>query len=626
MQAKATVVIPLCSGATFDTRPRPNPLVMLIASLSCLCVAFAAHATPKTYYIDNQALLASPSGPGTLLKPFSTISSALAAHPDTQATFVVFPGTYRERVSVPASGAAAHPILIRTESGSVVIDGADDFAKPELWELFAGGVWKAASVDWAPVQVFADGVRLTPSTQPPATLPIGEFVYVAGSGLFVNVGGGNPAAHGLAVGHRSHGFLVSGKANIFIDGFRITRCEEKGIEVLNSQHVIVRHNVVDKSAGGGIGAETSTGVQVYANTVSDNNHHGILFRVGVSASRIDYNESFANFHVIGEAWATGIYLAGSPGNVIEGNRVHDNQDSGIEVQTGSNDNIVRQNMSWANGDHGFAMLYATGTRQVGNVAWGNAHEAYSVEGNASDTRVYNCIALNRGLNPNTYCLFVDSTSTTGFNGDYNLLWNSVGAPPVRFGNDIYASLGAFQAATSMELHSIAADPRFVNPSGGDFHLQPDSPAIDAATSSVDEWCETDADGRDRSDVPDKPNMGAGPVSFADLGALEYQATGVLAVGGRTSGAGLYLSAAFPNPSRKNVGFALDLPTASEVSWSVFDVLGREVWGGRAAMASGRNELRWTLSDRSGARVPNGVYMVRVNRGRESSTLRFVVIQ
>ena len=79
---------------------------------------------------------------------------------------------------------------------------------PALWVRSSGNVWRAASVTWSPKQVFADGARLSPSTVCPS-LPVNSFVWVSGSGLFVNVGGTNPGTHQAEVGHRLYGFLVA---------------------------------------------------------------------------------------------------------------------------------------------------------------------------------------------------------------------------------------------------------------------------------------------------------------------------------------------------------------------------------------------------------------------------------
>ena len=600
-----------------------RPFLLLVIALLAVLAPTPAWAM-RGWYVDNTNPASSDTGPGTKTKPYRTITAALAAHRDTGVTIIVGGGPYRERVQIDANGTANSPIVVRTDGSAVVIDGADDFSQSGQWADFDGDVWLASGVNWSPVVVFADGARLTSSTASPSNLQPGEWTWVAGGGLYANVGGGSPAAHAAAVGRRPTGFLVNGRSHIFIDGFTVQRMQDKGVELIGVSSVIVKNNVIHQCGSSAIGVRSNSDhVQVYANTVSDNNHHGIEFRDGVTSSLIDNNESFSNHHV-GDSWATGIYLAGSPNNRIENNRLHDNQDSGCEVQTGSNNCLVRQNMSWSNGDHGFAQLYATGTLLLNDVAWGNHTDAISIEGGSTGTLVYNCISVCSSPAPKSYCVFVDSTSTAGFNADYNVFWNLSGQSPVRYNNVTYANTAAFLAATHIGPNSFGADPRFVDAPNGDFHLDPDSPAIDDATTSIPGWDELDAEGYMRIDNPGTPNAGAGPLNYADRGALEFQTAGVLAVGD-APGASFALSAAFPNPTRQAVAFTLRLGAAAEVSFSVFDVAGREVWSERTVLPSGATTLRWPLTGASGARVPNGLYLARVERrGGDTATARFVV--
>jgi hypothetical protein len=67
--------------------------------------------------------------------------------------------------------------------------------------------------------------------------------------------------------------------------------------------------------------------------------------------------------------------------------------------------------------------------------------------------------------------------------------------------------------------NVDADPLFVDLEGGDFGLQPGSPAIDAADG--ESAPATDLDGNDRVDAPDAPNAGVGP-PWVDMGAYEHQ--------------------------------------------------------------------------------------------------------
>jgi len=67
--------------------------------------------------------------------------------------------------------------------------------------------------------------------------------------------------------------------------------------------------------------------------------------------------------------------------------------------------------------------------------------------------------------------------------------------------------------------NISGDPLFVNVGGGDFHLQPGSPAIDAGTS--DGAPTKDLECRTRFDDPATPNTGGGTSPFFDIGAFEF---------------------------------------------------------------------------------------------------------
>jgi len=608
----------------FPPRQRARIGLMLVSVLCWTSFSVPAARAERFLYVDKAHPSASDTGPGTANLPYRTITEALVANPDTGVTIIVRAGVYRERVAIPVSGSKTAPIVIRA-AGNTVVDAADDMSWPGWFTQLSGNAWVASSVGFRPKQVFADGARLLESAQTdPALVEAGRFAWFAGVGLVVNVGGGNPASHALSVTNRTHGFLLQNRNYIVIEGFTVSGAGDKGIEVIGGTGVKVRNNVVTKSFAGGICLDNCSGALVQGNRVSDNNHHGIEFRAGVTGSVVERNESFANAHV-GEAWATGIYLANSPNNVIQDNVVHENQDSGVEIQSASNGCLVRQNVSWSNGDHGFAMLYATGTVLLNNSAWGNATEGFSVEGNSTDTHLYNNISVNRALAPESYCLYVDASSLPGLDADHEIYWNIADLPPVKLGLTVYRTVADMQAGTGMGQHSFGADPRFVNAFAGDFHLRSDSPAIDAARTDLAGWRETDGELHWRIDVPATPNTGTGSIVFADRGALEHQGA-TLSVDAAGAMRDVTVQAAYPNPSRRAVTFALELPTAARVGLSVFDVLGREVWSDDQDRPAGRSEVAWGLSDRTGGRVPNGLYLARVNRGGSSNAVRFVVVQ
>jgi hypothetical protein len=58
--------------------------------------------------------------------------------------------------------------------------------------------------------------------------------------------------------------------------------------------------------------------------------------------------------------------------------------------------------------------------------------------------------------------------------DHNLYWHADGQG-VLFTKEL--DFAAWQKKYGQDKNSLVADPRFVDPRNGDFHLQPDSPAI-----------------------------------------------------------------------------------------------------------------------------------------------------
>jgi len=253
---------------------------------------------------------------------------------------------------------------------------------------------------------------------------------------------------------------------------------------------------------------------------SDNNFHGIGLTAGTNASTVRFNESTRNVDPSVRR-ANGINLFTAPGNVIQGNRLHHNQDSGVHLGDGSHNCLLYNNRSWNNGDHGYDHLNVSGTVHVNEVAFGNFKDGFSIEADSPNSRLYNCIAVENGLTTNEFNLWVNPPSSLGFVSDYNIFWNSTDQEPIKFGTTLYPTLAAYHAATGRDAHSLQLAPGFVDGAAGDFHLVPGSPAVDVGTSGVTGWPMLDAEGGARVDDPATANAGAGPVLFPDRGALEF---------------------------------------------------------------------------------------------------------
>jgi parallel beta-helix repeat protein len=527
--------------------------------------------------------------------------------------------------------------------GGVVVDGSDDYSSPTLWVPYSDAIYLAPSVSWNPMQVFMDGARLTPSLDAPGSLLEESFTWVSGEGLYVNAGGSEPGDHELLVGRRNYGFNMFTKSWITIEGFGIAHTESRGI-FLNSgcSDIVVSRDTVSFANSYGIQAVNGLRIVVEACRSSDNNFHGIGLTAGSTACTLRTNESFRNADP-NTRRANGIHLFSAPGNILYGNRVYDNQDSGLHFGDGANDCLAYNNRSWNNGDHGYDHLDVVGTTHVHNVAYGNNKDGFSIEGDSPGSRIYNCIAVDNGLTTDRFNLWVNAPSAVGFTSGYNILWNSTPQEPVKFMTTKYDLLSDYVADSGQDAHSLQADPMFANARGGDFMPLKGSPAIDAGNSGAPGWPASDFMGNPRFDDPTTPDAGAGPVTFADIGAVEYVDTSnddIIKLptpwrprgerragvnGNQVSGSEerLALSTGFPNPSRGPVEFALDLPREAQVEWTVYDLQGRAVWSEGRTVAAGRTQLRWDGTASTGDLAATGIYLVRARVDGTQFTRRVI---
>jgi len=87
------------------------------------------------------------------------------------------------------------------------------------------------------------------------------------------------------------------------------------------------------------------------------------------------------------------------------------------------------------------------------------------------------------------CLYKSGTEFNGWSGitiDYNTYYMSGGDSQMfRFANASYSmsQFSTYKTAQGKDAHSKAADPLFVNPAAGDYHLKSTSPCIDGGTSA-----------------------------------------------------------------------------------------------------------------------------------------------
>jgi parallel beta-helix repeat protein len=334
---------------------------------------------------------------------------------------------------------------------------------------------------------------------------------------------------------QTDGFTISGQAWVTVKGFTVTNTSSFGIYVSSSSHITISGNHVSHS-GHPVSGQTATGIRlsgttdslVLGNTADHNTYAGIEVNSSSTRNEVRGNTTFANASMYTRR-APGIRVYQAPGNTIDRNISHENEDSGIECYPGANNSLIYSNVSYRNGDHGIDDNGCPGNRIFGNTVYKNVTAGINVEGSSTGGTIANNVSVDNGIkSPRTHGdIRIERGSTAGTTVDNDLVYLTTTDTLLIWDSVSYTTLAAFQAASGQEMHAIVADPRWVSTSASDFHLRAGSPAIDSADSGVSGWPDTDVEGLGRVDDPATANKGLGPRPYDDRGAYEYQPSGDL---------------------------------------------------------------------------------------------------
>ena len=519
-------------------------LIILVLISSQIGINLATVAAAGTTYYVNKTVTCSDSNPGTNpAAPFCTIGKG-ATEAMAGDTVLVLAGTYAETVNAVRSGTAGNPITFSATPGVIVT--------------------------------------------------------------------GNGTATGSA-------FRVVAQNYIVIDGFTINNTKENGM-YLSGSNLTVSNNIVTNSAANGIYVVDSSSATISDNTISASGQnpallgqgHGIYLK-NTTTSTVDGNTTHHNWD--------GIRLSASSNNTVSENisyaNVDGNKGNGIAMIAGSNYNTILKNITYANRDSGLQFETSTGNFALGNLSYhngdhgmdvtdhalnhiiisntiqGNHTAGINLEQSSTGSTVVNNIVADNGQAPiegrRAYNIYVDNSSVSGTNIDYNLYWmTSPYTRQIDWNGVGYNSLAAFQAATiGQEDHGVQGNPLFIAPAApvldpyaitvvtGDYHINPGSPAIDSANSAAPNEPSTDMEGNPRSDDPSSPNTGAGTFAYYDRGAYEFQSgnsapslttQAVSGVGQITAtGNGTIVSLGSTNPTEH--GFVWDTATNPTIALS-----------------------------------------------------------
>jgi len=160
--------------------------------------------------------------------------------------------------------------------------------------------------------------------------------------------------------------------------------------------------------------------------------------------------------------------------------------------------------------------------------------------------------------------------------------------------------------------NIDSDPLFTDPENGDFNLQEGSPCIDTGTA--------DLDGDGVEDITDY--IGLAP----DMGAFEY---GALSIGDNTKIVPEFftLHQNYPNPFNPITTLKYNLPEQTQVTLTVYDMLGRQVTQlVNTTQEAGYRSVQWNATNFFGKPVSAGVYLYQIRAGEFVQTRKMVLLK
>jgi parallel beta-helix repeat protein len=505
-----------------DRSLRLRLVVAVVAAMALLVLGVRpALAVPAVLYVDGGNPSCSDTGAGTSSIPFCTIKKGATVAVGGQ-TVQVAGGTYPELVTLGHSGSPGSPIVLTAAPGAnVVVTGMANGFKLSTRSYVTVHGFKVTDTTSYGIYVASSSSHVTVSGNT-VTGSGSHGIYVTSSSTDVTVSGNTVS------GADGYGIYVNTLSNITVSGNTVSDTTSYGIHVNGSSNVTVSGNDVS-GAGEPASGLTKYGIKLAATTASlvsgnvshDNSEAGVFLDADTNGVEVAGNQTFGNARGYARA-APGIDVRGFS-NTIDRNVSHDNEDSGLQFYTGSHDNLVVDNLTYGNGDHGIDDLGSTGQRIISNTVYDNVAAGINVEGSSTGATVVNNISVDNGIDsPRTHSnIRVDATSTTGATVDYNVVFLSTPDTMYVWGKTSYTSLSAFKTATGQEAHGVQANPSWVS-AGSNFHLQSGSPAIDSANSGVSGATSTDLEAHGRVDDPGTANTGAGPRTYDDRGAFEFQ--------------------------------------------------------------------------------------------------------
>jgi len=508
---------------------------MLKRFLMLALLALPPAARAATYYVDNCVTVGSDLNPGTSPSaPWLTVSRVNAAslQPGDSVLFERT-CTWREQLTPPAGGSPTASITFGAYGAGAlpVLNGSSPVTG---WTLFSGSIYYAA-VAWSPNLVFQDGVSLTMETSAGAMVA-GSYDYdPTTSRLYLwATDSASPATHTIEAAHYGatyYGLIfINNLSYITIDSLHLTKYNYNGVETAGtSSNITVQNSNFDYGYQNDITTAETTATYSNINVLNNSFGHGGIARTrtsgpgaaaeGVAVNGFGFQGGSIKGNTIGPSPAEGIQVLAGAQNVEIASNFVSNTLVGIYVSAGYGTNAdtqnitVRYNKVFNSSIHNYQIAVENGASINGVDFYGNVSDTaadgdgllfgYAGPGTIKNAHVYNNTFVNSyngieafgptadasnqfknnliSVSGSGYPWVQHDASDSNYSPDYNLLYKS-GSLTVINWLGTTSTLSAFQSAKSKMMHSISADPKLSNPSGGNYSLLSTSPAIDSGTN------------------------------------------------------------------------------------------------------------------------------------------------
>lgn len=455
----------------------------------------AAFASKKTYYVSVSG---KDANAGTLASPWKTLQHA-ADQAEPGSTVYIRGGVYKQKLKITRSGTQLGGAITYASypKEQAVIDGTG---------LGVKGQEGLIEIRDASHITIRNLVVRNFKTSKKDQMPIGIFVH--GSGKDITLAGNKIYAikHTAAVGRDlsgrdAHGIAVYGtKAPDPLSRVKIDGNELYNLVLGSSESLVVNGNVDSFSITNNVIHDNDNiGIDLIGfEGVSPDEKYDQARNGRVSGNKVynittNHNPSYGRKLPNGSNAAGGIYIDGGKDSVIERNVSYAN-DIGIELASEhagkeTSGITVRSNIIYDNRYTGIALggydseRGATVNSRVINNTLYNNNTLNDGSGQIllqHDTR-RNVIANNIiYATKSDVFLYNEYTTNAGNLVDYNLYYRPGGKDNAvwYWKNEEYTGLDDYRKRSGNDKHSIFADPEFVSLKKRNFHLKPNSPAID----------------------------------------------------------------------------------------------------------------------------------------------------